>query len=35
MVEALLQSGATNKVVEIVSSKKAEPLPASRWFKGL
>lgn len=31
-VEALLQPGAQNKVVEIVASASAAKLPVDQWF---
>jgi hypothetical protein len=35
MVQALLQPGASNKVVEIVSSMKAPAISPEHWFDNL
>ena len=35
LVEALRQPGASNKVVEVVASKKEPERPAAEWFKDL
>ena len=31
-MEAVLQPGASNKVVEVVASKSAPKLPPDQWF---
>lgn len=35
LVEALAQPGASNKVVEIVSSKSGAEVPPDQWFSSL
>ncbi len=35
LVEAVAQPGASNKVVEIVSSKDASELPPDQWFSNI
>lgn len=35
LVEAAIQPGASNKVVEIVSSKDAPVLPPEQWFSNI
>ena len=35
LVEALRQPGASNKVVEVVASKKEPERPPAEWFKDL
>ena len=35
LVESVLQSGASNKVVEIVAGKQVEALSPDKWFANL
>lgn len=35
MVESLVQSGASNKVVEIVAGKQVEASSPDKWFANL
>lgn len=35
MVESMLQSGASNKVVEIVAGKQVEASSPDKWFANL
>ena len=35
LVESVLQSGASNKVVEIVAGKQVEQLSPDKWFANL